>query len=287
MQESLGTNPISDDVPASLAGVAAATLRGSKAGLNLSFAIDRSGHVGKIVFRSKWKTGRRFALARLLADRIFVPAADRLRVATRACTYRQQVQRSFAAEFLSPFEAVEAMLDGDYSAEAQSDAAAHFVTNSSTLTRSASAACRIFDSRAGGREAYNFLSRGRIARVKIISVRIDRWALSSSVLPGGGSRGKGLILNPSPSSASMSSPQTPQISAVFGFAQVFARSQARCISPWSRPSAWRTLWTLHKLDVRKYVYSARPYDNFLFHSAAQARPTNSGAADRLRPAFRL
>jgi Zn-dependent peptidase ImmA (M78 family) len=36
------------------------------------------------------------------------------------------MQRAFAAEFLSPFEKVEAITGGDYSSEAQRDTAEHF-----------------------------------------------------------------------------------------------------------------------------------------------------------------
>ncbi len=43
------------------------------------------------------------------------------------------MQRAFAAELLSPFNTVDAMLDGDYSAEAQSDIAAHFGVSDLTI----------------------------------------------------------------------------------------------------------------------------------------------------------
>lgn len=55
-----------------------------------------------------------------------------LHPATRASTYRQKAQRSFAAEFLSPFEQVEEELTGDYSPEALQDVAERF--NVSYLT---------------------------------------------------------------------------------------------------------------------------------------------------------
>ena len=43
------------------------------------------------------------------------------------------MQRSFTAELLSPFEAVDAMLAGDYSAEAQQDVAEHFQVSERTI----------------------------------------------------------------------------------------------------------------------------------------------------------
>jgi Zn-dependent peptidase ImmA (M78 family) len=43
------------------------------------------------------------------------------------------MQRSFAAELLSPFDAVDDLLDGDYSAESQLDAAEHFKVSELTI----------------------------------------------------------------------------------------------------------------------------------------------------------
>jgi Zn-dependent peptidase ImmA (M78 family) len=43
------------------------------------------------------------------------------------------MQRSFAAELLSPFDAVDDMLQGDYSAEAQQGAAEHFDVSERTI----------------------------------------------------------------------------------------------------------------------------------------------------------
>lgn len=53
--------------------------------------------------------------------------------ATRAYTYRQKVQRSFAAEFLSPFLAVDGMLGYDYSMENQQDVAEYFQVSPLTI----------------------------------------------------------------------------------------------------------------------------------------------------------
>jgi hypothetical protein len=43
------------------------------------------------------------------------------------------MQRSFAAEFLSPFSAVDEMLAGDYSMESQQDVAEHFDVSPLTI----------------------------------------------------------------------------------------------------------------------------------------------------------
>ena len=43
------------------------------------------------------------------------------------------MQRSFAAELLAPFEAVDDILAGDYSMERQQEAAEHFVVSELTI----------------------------------------------------------------------------------------------------------------------------------------------------------
>ena len=133
-QEKLGDGRINDAALARMAGVSELALAAEKAGTGpLSFSLDSSTTAGRVVFRSRWKPGRRFDVARLVGDRAVVGGHDRLRAATRAGTYRQKMQRAFAAEFLSPFEAVEAFLGGDYSAEAQEDAARNFDVSERTI----------------------------------------------------------------------------------------------------------------------------------------------------------
>ncbi len=91
---------------------------------------DRS----RIALRSKWATGRRFDLARLLADRLLSPdGSEPLRAVTKSYTYGQKAQRAFAAEFLAPIDAVDAFLAGDYSEEGQTYAAEHFEVSPYTI----------------------------------------------------------------------------------------------------------------------------------------------------------
>jgi hypothetical protein len=135
-KEGFGQSPIGNVALAELAGVDAKALQSQMAdlrGSRLSFALDKSHTESCVVLRSRWHTGRRFELARLLADRLVAPPLRRLHVATRAYTYRQKMPRSFAAELLSPFEAVDDLLNGDYSAEAQQDAADHFQVSERTI----------------------------------------------------------------------------------------------------------------------------------------------------------
>ncbi len=101
-------------------------------GTSLAFALDQSSGKSRVVLPSKWETGRRFALARILGDQLAYRGRDALHAATHAYTYRQRLQRSFAAELLCPYEAVDDFLQGDFGTEAVEDAAAHF--NVSTMT---------------------------------------------------------------------------------------------------------------------------------------------------------
>jgi hypothetical protein len=131
-QEHLGSQPIGDATLARLAGVDARALAADTRS-EMAFALDRNQTEGRVVLRSRWPSGRRFELARLLADRLVAPPKGRLHAATRAYTYRQKMQRSFAAELLSPFDAVDDMLRGDYSDEAQRDVAEHFQVSERTI----------------------------------------------------------------------------------------------------------------------------------------------------------
>ena len=94
--------------------------------MDMSFFVQDEPGYGKLILRSRWHDGRRFELARLLGDRLVFPARCALLPATRAYTYRQKVQRAFAAELLSPFQEVEAFLAGDFSEEMQQEAAQYF-----------------------------------------------------------------------------------------------------------------------------------------------------------------
>ena len=132
-QVGLGSEPITNSRLTEMAGAPSESLSDGAADGALSFIMSKGSGRGRLVFRSKWGSGRRFELARLLADSIISTPHSALSVATRAYTYRQKMQRSFAAEFLSPFDAAEAMLDGDYSDEKQSDVARYFGVSGRTI----------------------------------------------------------------------------------------------------------------------------------------------------------
>lgn len=132
-QQRLNGAPIADGQLAKMAGAHVAVLNDRRPGADISFALDKDAQHSRLVLRSKWTAGRRFELARLLGDRILGPKGGRLFPATRAHTYRQKTQRSFAAEFLSPFEIVDEMLDSDYSMENQLEVAQHFGVSELTI----------------------------------------------------------------------------------------------------------------------------------------------------------
>ena len=125
-QKGLRDDPVSDLRLCQMAGVPATTLDTSHKTSPLSFALDEAEGKSRVVLRSRHVTGRRFALARLIGDRLTKNDDDHLLPATNAFTYRQRQQRAFAAELLCPFEPLADHLKGDFSTEAVEDAADHF-----------------------------------------------------------------------------------------------------------------------------------------------------------------
>lgn len=126
VQESLGFEPISNSRLADLAGTTVNAIENiSERSNRLSFSIAEDGQRSRVALRPKWETGRRFDLARLIGDRL-LDGAEPLSPATQSHSYRQKAQRAFAAELLSPYEAVADMLGTDTSEEHQAEAAEHF-----------------------------------------------------------------------------------------------------------------------------------------------------------------
>lgn len=118
--------PLGNEDLAGATGVAATVLTGPGQTAPFAFSLDEAPTVGRIVLGPRREDSRRFALARLLGDHLAYRGGGALHPATRARTYRQQLQRSFAAELLCPIEALEEFLRGDFSDERQEAAAEHF-----------------------------------------------------------------------------------------------------------------------------------------------------------------
>ena len=132
-QDALDGQPICNKRLAGLAGAPTAVLDTPAARpSSLSFVLAADDHA-RVALRSKWETGRRFDLARLLGDRL-LGHAEPLSPATRAYTYRQKAQRAFAAELLCPYEAVRDFLGNDRSEERCHEAASHFNVSSLTIS---------------------------------------------------------------------------------------------------------------------------------------------------------
>ena len=130
-QERLDGQPLGNAQLAAMAGTTTDAIsadgRRFKA---MSFALDRRAGDARIALRPWRETGRRFALARLIGDRLLGASAgragERLFPVTDARNCRQQAQRAFAAELLSPIAAIDDVLGGDYSNDNQCEAAERF-----------------------------------------------------------------------------------------------------------------------------------------------------------------
>lgn len=80
----------------------------------------------RLVFRARVPEARRFDAARLLGDKVLVQNGESLQPATASFTFRQKMQRAFAAELLCPFDALATRLKGDRSTAAIEKTAAEF-----------------------------------------------------------------------------------------------------------------------------------------------------------------
>ena len=132
-QESLNGEILENPRLADLAGTMEAAIGDPRPTKSISFTFDDGNGGSRLALRSKWETGRRFDLARLVGDRLCVDGAEPLLPATQSSTYRQKVQRAFAAELLCPFEAVDAFLGDDLTDEHCDDAATHFKVSPLTI----------------------------------------------------------------------------------------------------------------------------------------------------------
>lgn len=134
-QEHLDDEPIPNTRLADLCGIREQVLSRSDTHGNIAFAFaldDENPQHGRVVLRSAGEQGRRFAIARILADRLLDEHHELLHPATNAYTYRQKMQRAFAGEFLCPVDSLLGFLNDDFSEEKQQDAAEFF--NVSPLT---------------------------------------------------------------------------------------------------------------------------------------------------------
>ena len=125
-QERLGDGALSDEKLAELAGTDATVLSGEAVKAPFSFALNGDGGTAKVVLVSSFAAGRRFALARLIGDRLLEQQEEPLIPVMRSFSYRQKRQRAFAAELLCPFEQASQLLDLEFSEESQERMAAEY-----------------------------------------------------------------------------------------------------------------------------------------------------------------
>lgn len=130
-QEQLGEQNISNNKLAQFAGLNESFIVNSTTHWEkMSFYFQNDNEVSKLTLRPKWETGRRFELARLIGDRVarefWELPIERLSPATSAKSYRQKLQRAFAAELLCPIENINEIIGNDYSHAKQKKAAEAF-----------------------------------------------------------------------------------------------------------------------------------------------------------------
>lgn len=137
-QAGLDRHPVENSRLAELAGISSAAIESDKSANSLSWVLHQPDDCARVVLRSRWETGRRFDVARLIGDRLFTGIAhtqtEPLSPATRSYSYRQKAQRAFAAELLSPWEAVKDILGNDFSQENQEQVADHFDVSPMTIS---------------------------------------------------------------------------------------------------------------------------------------------------------
>lgn len=120
---------LSDGDLADLVGVSSTQFDGieSKSRYPLGIAVrEKSSEKLKFHIRKRYRTGRRFEMARFICDFLTADQSDSWLPVTDAKTARQRMQRAFAAEFLCPINALKDFLGDDFSTDAVDDAAKHF-----------------------------------------------------------------------------------------------------------------------------------------------------------------
>ena len=136
-QAGLDGELIGNDRLADLAGISHRVIGSDRCTETLSWVFQQPGSPARVALRPLRHTGRRFDVARLIGDRLFsenkFTDAEPLLPATGSYSYRQKAQRAFAAELLSPWNAVKAMLNNDYSPENREQVADHFIVSPMTI----------------------------------------------------------------------------------------------------------------------------------------------------------
>lgn len=134
----LEPGPIRDQVLADLLSLSGRFLsdKGDRLPFPAGYRTDDDRTI-KIVMNRKPPTGRRFALARLVADHLYAGQGDHLLPVTTAKTARQTFQRAFAQELLCPWSDLIAFLDSEEPDEEDIEDAADYFSVSPLLVKAA------------------------------------------------------------------------------------------------------------------------------------------------------
>ncbi|WP_185268627.1 hypothetical protein [Halopseudomonas xiamenensis] len=133
-QENVPDTPISNTQLAEWFAVQKVFFEDQSHNQALAYDLALKGESSRVLLRSKWPVGRRFEVARLLGDGLLRPAPETLHLATAQNTYRQKLQRAFAAELLCPIGPLTELLSGEYSDDALQGAADVFGVSPMTVT---------------------------------------------------------------------------------------------------------------------------------------------------------
>lgn len=101
---------------------------------NFAYELVTNGK-SKVLYRAKHPHARRFEVARLIGDGLLQVTKEPLRPSTKQFTYRQKMQRAFAAELLCPLEGIKEFLHEDFSDESIENAANHFSVSEQVITQ--------------------------------------------------------------------------------------------------------------------------------------------------------
>lgn len=118
---------------AQFVGVRARDLSGPAAPSPIAFELDETPERSVVVLKSRSARSRRFELARLLGDRLAIREEGALRPVTRSATYRQKLQRAFAAELLCPIELLSGYMADEHGEDRIEEAADHFEVSAQTV----------------------------------------------------------------------------------------------------------------------------------------------------------
>ncbi|WP_428150655.1 ImmA/IrrE family metallo-endopeptidase [Brevundimonas sp.] len=130
----LGSRPLADVQVGELFGLEPALLEASGEPSPVGVS-ERNGSVNHLLLKSSGSIDRRFEIARLAADRLFVSNDDDWSLATRSHTARQQFQRAFAAEFLCPVQGIKMFAGANPSVDEVEGVAAEFRVSPFTVQR--------------------------------------------------------------------------------------------------------------------------------------------------------